>query len=619
MSTQAATTTDGYKIGHIDQYQPGTTRVVSNWTPRKSRIKGIDKVVFFGQQYLIKKWYMEEFTNTFFSLPKDVAIKKYFRRINNYLPPGSRVETKHIAALWDLQFLPITIYSLPEGASSLIRVPQSVVYNSEGYENFYWIVNYLETVASCTVWKPSTSATVSKEYRKIFEKYAMETVGDTGFVPFQGHDFSMRGMSGVEDACASGAGHLLNFVGTDTIPAIDWLEKYYNADCEKELIGCSVAATEHAVMCSGTGFYIWDKHNGDWSFQGKAELDVFKRLITEVYPTGIVSIVSDTWDLWKVITEYLVELKDVVLARDGKLVIRPDSGDPVEILCGIQIEEIVASTYKEFLANVKETLHEELLEQTPHGEHGGDASRHFKWISKASAPLGVNKIYKATYSPEWNRHDKQYYYIDSYGDDTISAVEVELTPAQTGVVELLWNNFGGTVTKMGYKLLDSHIGTIYGDSITLMRASDICKRLKDKGFASINWVAGIGSYTYQMQTRDTFGFAQKSTYCEVEVNFLATPESVEYGTKTYHIDIFKDPITDDGTKKSARGITAVFQDANGEYYLKDQATWEELENCAFIKVFENGVLLKDFTLQEIRDNIRKEVTLPILQDELEKI
>ena len=598
MSTQAATTTDGYKIGHIDQYQPGTTRVVSNWTPRKSRIKGIDKVVFFGQQYLIKKWYMEEFTNTFFSIPKEVAIKKYFRRINNYLPPGSKVETKHIAALWDLQFLPITIYSIPEGASSSMRIPQSVVYNSEGYDDFFWIVNYLETVSSCTVWKPSTSATVSKEYRKIFEKYAMETVGNCDFVPFQGHDFSMRGMSGVEDACASGAGHLLNFVGTDTIPAIDWLEKYYNADCEKELIGCSVAATEHAVMCSGTGFYIWDKHNGDWNYQGKAELAVFKRLITEVYPSGIVSIVSDTWDLWKVVIDYLVELKDVVLAREGKLVIRPDSGDPVEILCGIQIEEIIAKNYEEFLAKIKSSLHDELIENTPHGEDGGDASRHFKWD---------NKIYNATYSPEWNRYDKQYYYIDSYGEGNISAKEVKLSPAQIGVIELLWNNFGGTVTESGYRLLDSHIGTIYGDSITLMRASDMCKRLKDKGFASINWVAGIGSYTYQMQTRDTFGFAQKSTYCEVKVS----TQNGEF--KTYHIDIFKDPITDDGTKKSAKGITAVFQDANGEYYLKDQATWEELKNCAFLKIFENGVLLKDFTLQEIRDNIRKEVSSPVLQ------
>src|SRR5690606_3285764 len=139
------------------------------------------------------------------------------------------------------------------------------------------------------------------------------------FVDWQGHDFSMRGMAGLEAAELSGAGHLLSFTGTDTIPAIDFMEKYYNANSDNELIGGSVAATEHSVMSMG---------------QNNAEQDTFERLITEVYPSGIVSIVSDTWDLWKVLTEYLPNLKDKVMARDGKVVIRPDSGDPVDIICG---------------------------------------------------------------------------------------------------------------------------------------------------------------------------------------------------------------------------------------------------------------------------------------------
>ncbi|CAF4626291.1 unnamed protein product [Rotaria sp. Silwood2] len=123
------------------------------------------------------------------------------------------------------------------------------------------------------------------------------------FVQGQGHDFSFRGMSSLETAVLSGMGHLLSFTGTDTIPAIDALEQYYKADADKELIGGSVAATEHSVMCSGSK---------------DGELETFKRLVTEVYPSGIVSIVSDTWDLWKVCTEYLPALKSVILQRDGE-------------------------------------------------------------------------------------------------------------------------------------------------------------------------------------------------------------------------------------------------------------------------------------------------------------
>ena len=123
---------------------------------------------------------------------------------------------------------------------------------------------------------------------------------------FRGHDFSFRGLSSFQDAVTSGAAHLLFFKGTDTVPAIDFIETYYNEDASKMFIGGSVPATEHSVMSMGT------KDN---------ELETFKRLITEIYPKGIVSIVSDTWDFWKVISEYAKTLKDVILKRDGKVVV----------------------------------------------------------------------------------------------------------------------------------------------------------------------------------------------------------------------------------------------------------------------------------------------------------
>ncbi|CAL2108808.1 nicotinamide phosphoribosyltransferase [Tenacibaculum sp. 190524A02b] len=475
--------TDGYKVDHRRQYPNNTTLVYSNWTPRKSRIKGINEVVFFGLQYFIKKYILEDFENNFFNQPKEKIAKNYARRINNYLGENS-VGIQHIEALHDLGYLPMVIKALPEGVSVPIRVPMFTMYNT--LPDFFWLTNYFETLLSTTIWLPCNSATIAKAYRKILDKYANDTSSIPEFVAWQGHDFSMRGMAGLEAAVMSAAGHLLSFTGTDTIPSIDFLETYYNANADKELIGGSVAATEHSVMCMGT-------NNG--------EQETFKRLITEVYPKGVVSIVSDTWDLWKVLTEYLPNLKQEVLNRNGKVVIRPDSGNPVDIICG-----------------------------NPNGK-------------------------------------------------TIEE--------QKGVVELLWDIFGGNTNSKGYKELDTHIGAIYGDSITLERAEQICERLKQKGFASTNVVLGIGSFTYQYNTRDTFGFAMKATYGEVDGEGR---------------EIFKDPVTDDGTKKSAKGLLKITLE-NGVYKLNDQVNWKEENKGELREVFKDGKLLIDDTLQDIRKRL----------------
>ena len=428
--------TDGYKVDHKSQYPKGTELIYANWTPRKSRIKGVDKVVFFGLQYFIKKYLQEVFDKDFFGQSKVAAIEQYKRRISTYLGPDA-ITYEHIGDLHDLGYLPVEIKAIPEGMQVPIRMPMFTIKNT--LPEFFWLTNFLETIMSCIIWMPCTSATMSLQYRKILNQYAIQTGGDLDFVSLQAHDFSFRGMAGLEAAMLSGAGHLLNFQGTDTIPAIDFLEQYYNTDCEEEVIGVSVPATEHSVMCMGTQ---------------NEEIETFIRLIEETYPKGIVSIVSDTWDFWKVITEFLPQLKNKILARNGKVVIRPDSGDPVKIICGD--EEAVPG------------------------------------------------------SPEYK-----------------------------GAVECLWEIFGGTTTKKGYKLLDEHIGLIYGDSITLDRCENICKQLEAKEFASTNLVFGIGSYTYQYVTRDTFGFAMKATYGEVNGKGRA---------------IFKNPQTDDGTKISAKGL-----------------------------------------------------------------
>ncbi|MCO6174648.1 nicotinate phosphoribosyltransferase [Flavobacterium sp. NRK F10] len=476
--------TDGYKVDHRRQYPMGTSLVYSNWTPRKSRIQNVDEVVFFGLQYFIKKYILEDFQTHFFSKPKEEVTQKYARRINNYLGEN-QVGVKHIEALHDLGYIPMVFKALPEGATVPVRIPMFTMYNT--LPDFFWLTNYFETLLSAVVWLPCNSATIAKQYRKVLDKYAEETSSAPEFVDWQAHDFSMRGMAGIEAAVSSAAGHLLSFTGTDTIPAIEFLEEYYNADSDEELIGGSVAATEHSVMCMGTT---------------EGEYDTFKRLICEVYPKGIVSIVSDTWNLWKVLTDYLPRLKDEIVNREGKVVIRPDSGDPVHILCG-----------------------------NPNG-----------------------------------KTDEE----------------------RKGVVALLWEIFGGTVNEKGYKELIPQIGAIYGDSITIDRATQICEMLKEKGYASTNVVLGIGSFTYQYNTRDTFGFAMKATYGEVNGEGRA---------------IFKDPITDDGTKKSAKGLIKIERE-NEKYKLVDEVSWEEERTGELQEVFRDGKLLINHSLKDIRKRMR---------------
>jgi nicotinamide phosphoribosyltransferase len=484
MKTNPFLLTDYYKVGHVFQYPKNTTLVYSNLTPRKSRLNGVEEMVFFGLQYFMKEYLMTYFNDNFFKEPKEKVMDAYKRRIVSSL--GTHLPTyEHLEKLHDLGYLPVEIKALPEGSKVPMKVPCLTVVNT--LPEYYWLSNFLETLLSAIIWQPCTSATIANEYRKLLDSYATKTGMPPEFVQWQGHDFSFRGMSSLESAVLSSMGHLLSFTGTDTIPAIDALENYYGANADVELIGGSVAATEHSVMCSGSK---------------DGEVETFRRLITEVYPTGIVSIVSDTWDLWKVCTEYLTILKEEILARDGKVVIRPDSGDPVKIICG-----------------------------NPDGK-----------------------------------------------------TETE----RKGVVELLWDVFGGTTTDKGYKLLDSHIGAIYGDSITIERATAICEGLISKGFAT-QVVFGIGSFTYQYNTRDTFGTAMKATY--VVVNGEAR-------------EIFKNPITDDGTKKSATGLLQVKKE-NNKYILYDKVTWEQEKDSELKTVFKDGKIVKEFTLKEVRENLKK--------------
>jgi nicotinamide phosphoribosyltransferase len=261
----------------------------------------------------------------------------------------------------------------------------------------------------------------------------------------------------------------------------------------------------------------------------------------------------------------------------NKVVFRPDSGDPVEILAGIQICDLTheCKDFDTFVRTAEDQLMDRACKEAGHGQCGADE---IEGIFKCEG-----KYYSVKVFPAWNRYDRQYYYID--GRDRLPVCkEIDLTPQQKGAVECLWEIFGGTETDKGFKVLDQHVGLIYGDSITLQRANDILSRLRDKGFASCNVVFGVGSYTYQYNTRDTFGFAMKATWGVVN----GEPRQ-----------IFKDPLTDGGSKKSAKGLLRVGQLAN-EFYVLDCCTPDEEASGCLEKVFEDGFLLKDVTLAEVR-------------------
>ncbi len=510
----AAFLSDGYKYLHAPMFPKGTVKVYNNFTPRSNKYapKGCDEVVVFGTTMTWKKIH-KKFDKNFFHTEeralyadhpkrikklKESVINKIRTELSFYM--GSEYDTSYFEALWDLGYLPIKVKALEEGTLSPIKVPVMTVTNT--HPDFFWLPNFLETIISNLLWKPITSATIAYKYKKILTKWALQTdEKNIGFVDFQGHDFSMRGMDSVGAAVSSGLGHLTSFSGTDSVPAVLGARKYYK---EKGFVAGSVPASEHSVMCAGSK---------------EGELETFQRLL-KTFPKGILSVVSDTWDLWNVITNILPQLKEQILAREGKLVIRPDSGDPVDIICGFECEEGVGQ--------------------------------------------GL--------------------------------------PQAKGVIELLWDIFGGTINEQGYKVLDPHIGAIYGDSITTDRADEICTRLVTKGFASTNVVLGVGSFTYQFNTRDTFGFAVKATYVEKKVN--KEDMRGRFYSEIEGYSIFKDPITDDGTKKSATGLLRVTKE-DGKLILKDNCTWEE-EGTGMLKtLYKDGKFFGTPSLSEIREKLNK--------------
>lgn len=466
---------DFYKTSHHNQYRKDTEFLYSTLVPRSNKyLPTVDRVVSVNITGFLKKYFVDYFNKFFFERPEEEVVQEYCEFIKRTL--GINDNGKYIRKLHKLAYLPIRVKAIPEGRSVPIGVPNLTIENT--HKEFAWLTNYLETLLSCSLWSPITSASIARQYRIIGEKYAAKTCDNNGHVSFQFHDFSMRGMSSLESAQISGLGHLIYFDGTDNIPAITYTDKYYSGKTAKDWNPTSIPATEHSVMCANVA-----KQQAEG--KGRDETETYRYLIEDVYPTGFVSIVSDTYDFWHNVSVVIPSLKEEIMKRDGRVVLRPDSGSPVDIICGT---------------------------------------------------------------------------VKNSGT----------TPEEKGLIELLWDEFGGTINSKGYKVLDPHIGAIYGDSITLERAELIFSGLEEKGFASSNIVMGVGSYSYQGNTRDSLGFAIKAT--------SVTQGGVEY-------PIQKDPKTDPG-KKSFRGRVKVVNDK----CIDNMSSAGDYSDDELEVMFENGIV-----------------------------
>ena len=542
----AATKADGYKFFHKQALHSSIERIYENFTSRNGRLSNVPEgkdVAFVGMQAFLIKYLVQEWGNTFFNLSKEQVVRKLKRRLDNYF--GFDFDVAHFEELHDLGYLPIEIKALEEGQLVPYGIPMFTMVNT--VDGYGWLVGFLETIVSTYNWPLQTSTTTAVAYLKQTMKVIRETGMDEAMLPFMCHDFSFRGDFGPEAAAMSGFGHLAaGFAGTDTLPAIDFAELYYSADVETELVGCSVPATEHATSTSYMA--IVQKEQGLSQFDAEVE---YMRYLMEIVPTGIVSHVSDSYDFWSIVTNALPILKDEIMARDGCFVIRPDSGDPVEVLTGLN--SVLGGDYP-------------LTHGTRMGmkEHGQDTIRHT---------------------------DGKYYGLNTAEAGGKIFVEITPTAEQKGLVECLHEIFGGTMTSEGYKLLDSHIGAIYGDAITLDRQKQIHERLMAKGFAP-SVVLGIGSYSYQYVTRDTHGSAIKATCA-----YLDTGEQVDFG---------KDPKTDLG-KKSAKGLLRVDYNEDGVLTLYQDQTPEQEQQGLLRTVFKDGRLYNKTTLRDVRAKIASQL------------
>ena len=299
--------TDSYKFTHWKQYPNGTTKVYSYLESRGGKF---DNTLFYGLQYFIKKYLSGKVVT-------DEKIRQAKKFVDSHLGPGFFNENGwlHILEKHNGR-LPIRIKAVPEGTS--VKTGNVLVTVENTDPEVPWLTNYIETLL-LEIWYPITVSTLSREVKKLLVTYLKKTTthdseGIKNIVSFMLHDFGFRGVSSVESAGLGGSAHIVNFMGTDTVAGILLAQEFYNTE---NPLAFSIPASEHSTITSWTE---------------PLEVKAFENMLDQ-YPTGLVACVSDSFDIIRACRDYWgTALREKILNRDGRLVIRPDSGDPVQTL-----------------------------------------------------------------------------------------------------------------------------------------------------------------------------------------------------------------------------------------------------------------------------------------------
>lgn len=593
--------TDFYKLTHILQYRPELRELTSYLTPRGSRLKGIDKVVFFGLSAYVHSYVVKNFNDNFFNRNFEYCeceIREVLELGLGYTDEMIDETIEHFKSLHDLGYLPVEINAVAEGTLVPMGVPCVEIKSTN--PDFFWVGQTLEASLSAAIWHPMISATIAREYRKIARGAFSATVENGIDERTSMCDFSMRGQESNESAVNASVAWLTSMWNSSTVAARKHIKDVYTKLSTRDKMNNSIirglTSTEHSVMTSHA------------CLDGGDEIPTFKYLF-DLYKNVSFAAVSDSYDFWNVLTNILPNNFMEEINERGKrgvfIGVRHDSAEPVDALCGTvhqinnngilkmgQVPEAMIECRDAAFYTINISIDEiERLQKLNVNDY----------ISISNEDFDDEVFQICTISGTFNK------YNNDKGEKVAWAIVERLYRKRSfeekGMVETMYEIFGGSVNSKGYKVLNPGIKAVYGDSITISRAKKIYERLAAKGFAANNVSLGVGSFSFQALenedgtlspfTRDTASIAIKCTHSKYVD---------EYGTVCER-HVFKDP-KDFSGKKSQKGLCRIFFNEDGELTYEDELYERDLvgKNSALIPYFKDGKEYKQ-NFESIRETI----------------